>query len=115
DRDEHRDAIVSSSNQSQRGPSWSAYSRQPREAAIRSIPARSKSRRSDRLGLSISIVTHTTAATAKPGTMLTRKSQCQEKVSVKNPPSVGPSVEDKLSITEIIEMTLASCRPWNFV
>jgi len=77
--------IVASSNQSQRGPSWSEYSRQPREAAISSMPIRSKYRRSEKSGLSISIVTQTTAATAKPGTMLTRKSQCQENVSVKKP------------------------------
>jgi hypothetical protein len=57
------------------------------------------------------MVSHTTAATARPGTMLTRKSQCQENVSVKNPPSVGPKVPAKLKITEMMAMTVARWRP----
>ncbi len=63
----------------------------------------------------MSIVTHTTAATNRPGTMLTKNSQCQENVSVKKPPRVGPKVDDRLRITEMIAMTVARCRPRNLV
>ena len=76
---------------------------------------KSKWRSSDRSGLLISMVAHTIAATARPGTMLTRNSQCQDSVSVKNPPRVGPKVEDRLRITEMIAITLAKWRPRNFV
>ena len=47
---------------------------------------------------------------ADPGTMLTRNSQCQENVSVRNPPSVGPKVDDRLRITEMIAMTRRQLR-----
>jgi hypothetical protein len=79
------------------------------------MPVTSKSRSSERSGLSMSIVTHTTVATKRPGTMLTKNNQCQEKVSVKNPPRVGPKVDDRLRITEMMAMTVASCRPRNLV
>jgi len=72
------------------------------------MPMRSKWRSSERSGLLMSIVAHTIAATARPGTMLIRKSQCQDSVSVKNPPRVGPKVDDRLKMTEMIAMTLAS-------
>ena len=61
------------------------------------------------------MVTHTTAATRIPGTMLTRNSQCQEKVSVRKPPIVGPKVDDRFRISEIMTMTDASCGMRNFV
>ena len=44
-----------------------------------SIPGTSKSRSSERSGWLMSIVTHTTVATKRPGTILTKNSQCQEK------------------------------------
>jgi hypothetical protein len=46
-----------------------------------------------------------------PTVWLTKNSQCQESVSVKNPPRVGPKVDDRLRMTEMIAMTVASrCR-----
>ena len=59
--------IVLSENQSQRSPSSSVYSRQPRNSAIRMRPGRSKARSSDEFGLSTSISDHTVAATKTPG------------------------------------------------
>ena len=63
----------------------------------------------------MSIVSQTVTTTPMPGTMLTRKSQFQEKVSVKNPPIVGPRVEDRFRISEISTMTVASWGPRNLV
>src|ERR1700758_4819114 len=63
----------------------------------------------------MSITSHTTMATAIPGTMLTRNNQCHEKVSVKNPPIVGPIVDDRFRIREISTINVASCGPRNFV
>ena len=37
---------------------------------------------------------------------MTRKSQCHENVSVKNPPSVGPRVDARLKMTEMIAMPI---------
>src|SRR5215469_12746673 len=62
----------------------------------------------------MSISSQTVIATAMPGTMLTKNSHCQEKASVKNPPTVGPKVEDRVKISEIITIRLASCGPRNF-
>src|SRR6516225_8450891 len=87
--------IVFSSSQSQRVLSSSAYWKQPRKTAISNSPIRSKPRSSEKSGLSMSIVNHTTAATERPGTMLTRNNQCQEKLSVRKPPTVGPMVPDR--------------------
>ena len=63
----------------------------------------------------MSTQTQTTAATAMPGTMLTRNSQCQEKVSVRKPPIVGPKVDDRFKITEIITISRVSGGPRNRV
>src|SRR5947207_7585839 len=76
--------LVFSSSQSQRGPSSSAYSRQPRKVAISTSPVTSKPRSSEKSGWSMSIASHTTAATKRPGTMLTRNIQCHEKVDRKS-------------------------------
>ena len=61
----------------------------------------------------MSIVTHTTAATKRPGTMLTRNNQCQEKLSVRKPPTVGPMVPDRLKIIEMITIRVTSGGPRN--
>ena len=106
--------IVSSSSQSRRGPSWSAYWRQPRKTAISASPIRSKPRSSEKSGLSMSIASHTTVATKRPGTTLTRNSQCQEKVSVRKPPTVGPIVPEMLNRNEIMTIKVTSCGPRNF-
>ena len=63
----------------------------------------------------MSIVTHTTAATRRPGTMFTKNTQFHENLSVKKPPRVGPTVDDRLRITEMIAITVAKCRPRNLV
>src|SRR6516225_786955 len=107
--------IVLSENQSQRGPSWSAYCRQPRNSAISTSPIRSKWRNSDNSGLSMSINNHTVTATTMPGARLTRNNQCQDQVSVRKPPIVGPRVDDMFRISEISTMTVANCGMRNFV
>jgi hypothetical protein len=63
----------------------------------------------------MSISSHTMTETAIPGTMLTRNNQCQENVSVKKPPIVGPKVDERFRISEISTITVASCGPRNFV
>ena len=75
--------IVSSASQSQRGPSWSAYWRQPRNSAISTSPSDRNGATATARACRCRSVSHTATATAMPGTMLTRNSQCQEKVSVK--------------------------------
>src|SRR6516162_11182873 len=107
--------IVWSESQSQRGPSCSAYWRQPRNNAIKASPVRSKWRNSDNSGLSMSINSQTVTATTMPGARLTRNSQCHDQVSVKNPPIVGPKVDDRFKISEISTITVASGGIRNFV
>ena len=47
--------------------------------------------------------------------MFTKNSQFPENLSVKKPPRVGPTVDDRLRITEMIAMTVASCWPRNLL
>jgi hypothetical protein len=63
----------------------------------------------------MSIVAHTTAATSRPGMMLTRNSQCHENISVRKPPIVGPKVEDRFRMIEIITSIAGSFGPRNRV
>jgi len=46
--------------------------------------------------------------------MLTRNSQCQEKVSVRKPPTAGPIVPERLKIIEMITIRVTSGGPRNF-
>src|SRR5688572_14161163 len=97
---------VSSPNQSLRGPSSSTYSSAPRKPAIDSSPTQSKLRNSDQSGSSKSISTKAATVTAIPGTTLMKNSQCQEKASVRYPPTVGPIVGAKVATKPIIGDTM---------
>jgi len=46
--------------------------------------------------------------------MLTRNSQCQEKVSVRKPPMVGPMVPEILKSIEMMTINVTSGGPRNF-
>jgi hypothetical protein len=46
--------------------------------------------------------------------MFTRNIQCQEKVSVRKPPMVGPMVPERLKIIEMITISVTSGGPRNF-
>jgi len=57
---------------------------------------KSKRRKSEKSGSSIASKNGIVVAMTIPGTMLTKKSQCHERMSVIHPPSVGPMVGARL-------------------
>ena len=102
--------MVSSENQSLRLPSSSTYSSEPRKAAISASPIASKRRASDGSARSMSSRRQTSTTVSRPNGTLIRNSQCQEKFSVSQPPSVGPMVGASVAVSP---MTTDICvRRW---
>src|SRR4029077_3570614 len=97
------------------GPSSSTYSSEPRKPAMKSRPHQSKCSSSSKCGSSKSTSTSTPMVMPMPGTMLMKKSQSHDIISVMNTPTVGPMVGASVATRPMIGPTMWSFERGNTV
>ena len=95
------------------GASLIAISRAARAHAINSSASTSRWRACARSSFSRGSETHATTAAMMPGSTLIKKSQCQEYVSVSQPPTTGPTVGASTAKTPAIVVATDCSRNGN--